>query len=85
MVLAIWVFVMLSKIKTYALAALGALSAFALFMWQMTRANFKSAQLKGEKKAREVETKATEKMVEGLENEDKIKNDNTVDRKSFLD
>ena len=76
---------MLSKIKTYALAALGAISAFALFMWQMTRANFKSAQLKGEKKARETESKATTAIIEGIGKEDEIKNDKSTDRKSFLD
>ena len=76
---------MLSKIKTYALAALGAVSAFALFMWQMTRGNFNKAKLKGEKKARQTESKATKKLVEGLENEDKIKNDKSTNRKSFLD
>ncbi len=76
---------MLSKIKTYALAVLGATAAFGLFMWQMTRANFKSAQLKGEKKAREVEKKAVSGMINDLDKENEIKNDDTTDRKSFLD
>jgi hypothetical protein len=76
---------MLSKLKTYAMIALGAVTAFALFMWQFTRANFKAAELKGEKAAREVENKSSDAMIGGLENEEKIKNDATTDRKSFLD
>lgn len=66
---------MLSKLKTYALAILGAVAAFGLFMWQMTRANFKSAELKGQKKARKVERDAHEEMIDGLETEQKEIND----------
>lgn len=74
---------MLSKIKTYALAVLGAIAAFALFMWQMTRANFKSAQLKGEKKAREVENKDAKATREGLQNEAKVLDDDNIDADHF--
>ena len=76
---------MLSKLKTYALAVLGAIAAFTLFMWQITRANFKSAQLKGEKKARAVEKKAIDGMINDLDKENEIKNDDTTDRSKFLD
>jgi len=78
-------YVMLSKLKTYALAILGAIAAFGLFMWQLTRANYKAAELKGEKAARETENKATTAIITGVSKENEIQNDNTTDRKSFLD
>ena len=77
--------VMLSKLKTYALAILGAVAAFGLFMWQMTRANFKAAELKGQKAARDTERKAVETMIDGMEAENDIKKDNTTNRDNFLD
>ena len=76
---------MLSNLKTYALAILGALAAFGLFMWQMTRANFKAAELKGQKAARDTERKAVEIMIDGMEAENEIKKDNSTNRGKFLD
>jgi len=75
---------MLNKLKTYALVILGVFAAFAGFMWQMTRANFKAAELKGQKKARKVENKAQDAMIEGLDNENKIQADRTTNRDNFL-
>lgn len=60
---------MLSKLKLYALAALGALAAFFGFMWQMSRAGRIKDKLKGVQKAREVERDAHEALAEGLEAE----------------
>jgi hypothetical protein len=75
---------MLSKIKSYALAILGMLAAFAGFMWQMTRAKHEEALKDGIEDARETEQKATKTMVEGLENEAKItQNDTAPDRNHF--
>lgn len=76
---------MLSKLKTYSIAILGALAAFAGFMWQMTRAKHEKALKDGIEEARETEKKATEAMIEGVNKENEIKNDNTTDRTSFLD
>jgi len=76
---------MLSSIKTYALAALGILSAVLAALWQYQKAKFKSAQLKGVEKAREVESKAADELIKGVENENKIQADNAVDRSKFLD
>ena len=76
---------MLSNLKNYLLAGLAVAVGLLAAVASWYRANLKSAQLKGEKKARKVEKKAVEAMVEGLDNEDKIKNDTAVDRKSFLD
>jgi len=76
---------MLSSLKTYALAILGGLAAIFGFMWQMTRAKHEKALKDGIEKARKVENKATDAMVEGLENEGKIQSDNTTNRDKFLD
>ena len=76
---------MLRSLKNYALAALAVLTGILAALWQYQKAKFKSAQLKGERQARKAERKANNAMVEGLDNENKIQNDNTVDRKSFLD
>ena len=65
--------------------ALGAFAAFAGFMWQMTRANFKAAELKGQKAARDTERKAVETMIDGMEAENEIKKDNSTNRDNFLD
>lgn len=74
---------MLSRIKDYLLAglavAVGLLSAVA--MWYRER--LKSAQLKGEQEARETEKKATDAMIEGLENESKVTG--SIDDGKFLD
>jgi len=83
--LVILVLEMLSKLKTYAIAILGALAAFAGFMWQMTRAKHDKALKRGIQDAREVENKATDAMLEGLEAENEIKNDNSTNRDKFLD
>lgn len=63
---------MLSKLKTYALAAVGVLAAVFGFMWQLSRASHIKDKLSGEKAAREVEQKDIKATVEGLENEAKI-------------
>jgi hypothetical protein len=76
---------MFSTIKNYLLAglavAVGVLAAIA--SWY--RASLASAKLKGEKRAREVENKATDAMIDGLEKENEIKDDNSTDRNKFLD
>jgi len=76
---------MFSTIKNYALAALAVLTGILAALWQYQKAKFKSAQLKGVEKAREVENKANDAMIDGLEKEDEIKNNNTIDRSKFLD
>ena len=48
---------MLSTIKTYALAVLGAIAAFGMFMWQLMRAKHANAVRKGVEQARKVERK----------------------------
>lgn len=62
---------MLSSIKNYLLAGLavlvGVLSAVA--MWY--RGSLKSAQLKGSEEARKTEKKATDALIDGVENENK--------------
>ena len=75
---------MLSKLKTYALAVVGVLAAVFGFMWQMTRAKHERALKRGIEEAREVENKATDAMINGLEKENEIKNDNSTDRGNFL-
>lgn len=75
---------MLSKLKTYAIAILGALAALGMFMWQMMRAKHEKALKQGIQDAREVENKATDAMINGLEKENEIKNDNSTDRDNFL-
>ncbi len=76
---------MLGTIKNYLLAglavAVGLLAAAAAWY----RGNLKSAQLKGEKRAREVEGKATDAMIDGLEKENEIKNAKSTDRTKFFD
>ena len=60
---------MLSKLKVYALAILGVIAAVFGFMWQLTRAKHEKALKNGVEQARKTEQKATNAMVEGLENE----------------
>jgi len=73
---------MLSKLKTYAIAILGALAAFAGFMWQMTIAKHEKALKRGIKDAREVENKDAKATQEGLQNEAKVIN-NDIDADHF--
>jgi len=63
---------MLDKLKAYALAALGVLAAVFAALFYRERANYKEAQLEGEKAAREVEQKDIKATMEGLQNEAKI-------------
>ena len=76
---------MLNTIKTYALAALGAIAAFGMFMWQMTRAKHEKALKDGIEKSRKTESKATDAMIEGLDNEAKIQADRSTNRDNFMD
>ena len=76
---------MLNSLKTYALAILGGLAAVFGFMWQMTRAKHEKALKDGIEKSRKTESKATDKMVEGLDNEAKIQADRTTNRDNFMD
>ena len=71
--------------KAKLIALLGFISAVFAALFYRERANYKGAQLDGEKAAREVENKATNAMVEGLDSEEKIKNDKSTDRSNFLD
>lgn len=75
----------MGAIKNYALAGLAVLTGILAALWQYQKTKFKSAQLKGERKAREVENKANDALIDGLDNENKIQNDNAVDRSKFLD
>lgn len=74
---------LIANIKNYALIVLGALAAFGMFMWQMTRARLSSAKLKGEKRARKTEQKDIKATIEGLENENKIINSGDIDPDHF--
>ena len=75
---------MLSRLKTYSLAILGALAAFSGFMWQLTRAKHEKALKDGIEAARETEKKATNAMIEGMEKENEVIKDNTPpDRNHF--
>lgn len=76
---------MFDTIKNYALAALAVITGILAALWQHQKAKFKSAQLKGERQARKIERKATKAMIDGMEKENEIKNDNSVDRSKFLD
>lgn len=70
--------------KSKLIALLGFLSAVFAALFYRERANYKEAQLDGEKAAREVENKAQDAMIGGLENEAKITQDNTApDRNHF--
>ena len=76
---------MLNKLKTYALAIVGVLAAVFGFMWQLTRAKHERALKRGIKEAREVESKATDAMIDGLENEQEAVKSakNNTDRSDF--
>ena len=76
---------MLSSIKNYALAALAVAVGLLAAVASWYRASLKSAQLKGSEEARETESKATDAMVKGLDNEAKIQADTNTDRSKFLD
>jgi len=62
----------ISSIKTYALAALGILSAVLAALWQYSRALHANDKLAGEKASREVENKDAKATAEGLQNEAKV-------------
>jgi hypothetical protein len=76
---------MFSTIKNYLLAGLAVAVGLLAAVASWYRANLKSAQLKGEKRARKAENKATDAMIDGLEAENEIKDDNSTDRSKFLD
>lgn len=71
--------------KSKLIALLGFISAVFAVLFYRERANYKEAQLEGEKAAREVENKASNEMIKGVEKENEIQNDNSTNRKSFLD
>jgi len=72
-------------VKSKLIALLGFISAVFAALFYRERANYKEAQLDGEKAARKVENKATDAMTEGLEKENEIQNDNSTNRDKFLD
>jgi len=76
---------MFDTIKNYLLAGLAVAVGLLAAIASWYRANLKSAQLKGEKRARKVEGEATDAMIEGLEAENEIKDDNSTNRDKFLD
>jgi len=76
---------MLSSIKAYVMAALAVAVGVLAALWQYSRASHANDKLAGEKASREVENKANDAMIDGLEKEDEIKNNNTIDRSKFLD
>ena len=61
----------LSTAKNYLLAGLAVVASLAVAAAAWYRGSLKSAQLKGSEDARETEKKATEAMLEGLDNESK--------------
>lgn len=71
--------------KSKLIALLGFISAVFAVLFYRERANYKEAQLEGEKAAREVENKASTAIIKGVEKENEIQDDNSTDRKSFLD
>ncbi len=74
---------MFSTIKNYLLAGLAVLTGILAALWQYQRAKFKSAQLDGSEKAREVERKDAKATQEGLQNEAKVIDDNDIDPDHF--
>jgi len=76
---------MLRTIKNYLLAGLAVVTGILAALWQYQKAKFAKASLRGSEKARETEQKATDAIIKGMEKENEIKNDDTTDRKSFLD
>ena len=74
---------MISTIKNYLLAGLAIIASLAVAAASWYRGSLKSAQLKGSEDARETEKKATEAMIKGIENENKI--DGNIDDGKFLD
>ena len=72
---------MISTIKNYLLAGLAIIASLAVAAASWYREALKSAQLKGSEDAREVEKKATEAMIKGIENESK--DIDTSDRDHF--
>ena len=71
--------------KSKLIALFAFVSAVFAALFYRERASYKEAQLEGEKAAREVENKANDAIIDGLEKEDEIKNNNAVDRSKFLD
>lgn len=71
--------------KAKLIAFLAFVSAVFAALFYRERANYKEAQLDGERRARKVENKATDAMINGLEKENEIKSDNTTSRDKFLD
>jgi len=69
-------------VKSKLIALLGFISAIFAALFYRERANYKEAQLEGEKAAREVEQKDIKATVEGLQNEAKVIN-NDVDADHF--
>ncbi len=76
---------MFSTIKNYLLAGLAVLVGLLAAAAAWYKASLESAQLKGEKRARKVESKAADAMIKGLEAENEIKDNNSTDRDKFLD
>ena len=71
--------------KAKLIAVLAFISAVFAALFYRERANYKGAQLKGEKAARDTERKAVETMIDGMEAENDIKKDNSTNRDNFLD
>ena len=74
---------MFDTIKNYLLAGLAVAVGLLAAVASWYRANLKSAQLKGEKRAREVENKDAKATQEGLQNEAKVIDSNDIDPDHF--
>lgn len=77
------VYVMLSKLKTYAIAILTACVGLLAAAAAWYRGSLKSAQLKGSEAARRTEQKDAKVTQEGLQNEVKVLNSDNIDPDRF--
>lgn len=72
----------MSSILTYALLISLAANGILAFLWQRSKRKLVEAISKGVNEARDVENKATEAMIEGLEDESKVTG--SIDDGDFL-
>jgi hypothetical protein len=75
----------MEKIKIYALAALGFLSAVFAALFYREKANHQEALKEGLEAARDTENKATDALIEGISDEQKIISDGTAPDRDYFD
>jgi hypothetical protein len=75
---------MLGNLKNYALIGLGfiAMLFFGLFNWE--KAKRQKEKIKGIQRARKIERKASNAMVEGLQNEQDVLKDTDTSKRDFF-